>query len=445
MTMPGRAHSSVDPGTLSVCDRDPDSAVFHGPDGIVTAREFLAQASGQAAVIDAEAGHGQAVANMARDRGLLAQGLAAALLAGRTTLLGGDRDTLENCLVLSEGIPEAEAFRCIDLTQRRRCGDQSWSDPSKTAIAVRVFTSGSTGQPVGHAKRWQALAARTRAAALQFGLDRSRPASIVGTIPANHMYGLETTVLLPLHAPACSWTGPAFYPDDVRQALIIMPEPRILVTTPLQLRVLLESGAVLPPLASIISASAPLSTELADAAEQRWQTRVLEIFGATEVGSIASRRTVEQRPWRLYPGVRLIRQDGLVLVEADGALPEPLQDDVQLLDDRHFRLLGRRSDLVKVGGRRASLEGLNAVLAAIDGVEDGIFVPPDDKEASGPAARMQVYVVAPGRRAPDILSALRLRIDPAFLPREVVLLDRLPRNAMGKLPRQALRALRTAR
>jgi acyl-coenzyme A synthetase/AMP-(fatty) acid ligase len=51
------------------------------------------------------------------------------------------------------------------------------------------------------------------------------------------------------------------------------------------------------------------------------------------------------------------------------------------------------------------------------------------------------FVVAPGRARSQILAALRARLDPVFLPRPLVLVDALPRNATGKLPRAELRAL----
>jgi len=50
-------------------------------------------------------------------------------------------------------------------------------------------------------------------------------------------------------------------------------------------------------------------------------------------------------------------------------------------------------------------------------------------------------VVAPRLDAPAIIRALRLRIDPVFLPRPLLMVERLPRNATGKLPQHTLRAL----
>jgi acyl-coenzyme A synthetase/AMP-(fatty) acid ligase len=51
------------------------------------------------------------------------------------------------------------------------------------------------------------------------------------------------------------------------------------------------------------------------------------------------------------------------------------------------------------------------------------------------------FAVAPGRTAGEILAALQQHIDPAFLPRPLHLVDALPRNATGKVPREALLAL----
>jgi acyl-coenzyme A synthetase/AMP-(fatty) acid ligase len=257
------------------------------------------------------------------------------------------------------------------------------------------------------------------------------------------MYGFETTVLLPLHAACSAWCGPAFYPADIRTALAAVPGPRVLVTTPLQLRALLSAATALPALDRIISATSPLDEAMAAAAEQAWQTTVSEIFGATEVGSIASRRTTAGPEWMPYPNIRLLARGEQLLVQASGTDDSVLDDIVALLPDGRFRLVGRRSDVVKLGGRRASLAGLNRELVAVAGVEDGVFVPPDAGDHQA-AARMMAYVVAPGAEAAFILAALRERIDPVFLPRRIVHVDRLPRNELGKLPVAALHALRKA-
>ena len=306
-------------------------------------------------------------------------------------------------------------------------------------IAAIVATSGSTGAPALHPKPWGTLVTCTEAAADCFGWAGPETVSIVGTVPPQHMYGFETTVLLPLHAQASSYAGSNFFPYDIAQALAAVPAPRVLVTTPLQIRTLLAARQALPATELVISATAPLPAEVAPEAEQAWGTRVLEIFGATEVGSIASRRTVAGDVWRTYRTVRLRPEDedGIAVRVPYLAGEVLLADRFAVLDQGSFRLLGRRADLVKLAGKRASLAGLNAILCSIDGVEDGVFFAPDDIDENN-KARLSAFVVAPNRTADEIIAALRARVEAPFLPRRVVRMPALPRNDVGKIVRSAL-------
>jgi len=124
-----------------------------------------------------------------------------------------------------------------------------------------------------------------------------------------------------------------------------------------------------------------------------------------------------------------------VKVHAPGAEPVILNDLIEILSDGRFRLQGRREDLIKVGGKRDSLTGLTAILLEMDGVIDGAFVMP---ASLADAARPLVIAVAPGLTAKAILGALRQRVDPAFIPRRVILVDSLPRDALGKLTKARL-------
>jgi len=435
-------------------DRPLGAALFYWHGRPVAAAAFLHDAAVLAEALP-DAGH---MVNLCRDRYAFAVAFAAALLRGQVCLMTGDRSAA-GLAALTERFPSTYAAvdepACLPTPTCpvRPAGQQPAACPRVPLIpadqlAALVFTSGSTGAPVPHAKLWGALVARSRAAAVQFALSKTAPAAVVGTVPPQHMYGFELTVLLPLHAPAASWCGPAFFPGDVDAALAAVPAPRILVTTPLQIRAYLHAGTGLPPMEAAISATAPLDAALAAEAEARWQAPMLEIFGATEVGSIASRRTLDGDAWTAYPGVALQQDAGATLVSAPWASPVELADQVEHLgpagsaarQPERFRLLGRRSDLVKLGGRRASLSGLNRILLGLEGVADGAFLAPDDLDQRA-TARLLAVVVAPRRSPGSILAELRGRVDPLFLPRRVICVDALPRNELGKLPRQALLAL----
>ena len=294
--------------------------------------------------------------------------------------------------------------------------------------AAVVFTSGSTGEPVAHHKTWGALAERSVDAATCFGMTASRTVSIVGMVPPHHMYGFETTVLLPLHAPATAWCGAAFYPEDVAAALRAVPEPRVLVTTPLQIRALLQASVQLPPLARIISATAPLFRRYGRGSpRQRWNTRCSRSSApprSARSRAGARSRAISGQPIPASVSAPTTPDGEPVEAGPSGPFAEPreLSDVVEMLDARHFRLLGRRADMIKLGGRRASLAELNRILTGIEGVLDGQFVAPEDLDRR-PTARLLVFVVAPERTADDILAALRGRIDPPFLPRRVIRVD----------------------
>jgi acyl-coenzyme A synthetase/AMP-(fatty) acid ligase len=198
----------------------------------------------------------------------------------------------------------------------------------------------------------------------------------------------------------------------------------------------------MPPIGHIVSATAPLGEELAARCEALWQTRVLEIYGCTETGQVAARRTVDGPWWHALPGVAVEeRDDGFWAGGGHITKPAPLADRLSLRDARTFLLEGRTTDLVNVAGKRTSLAALNHALLAVDGVIDGTFFVPDAVEAGGREARLLAFVVAPDRTRKQILEGLRSRMDPVFLPRPLVLVDALPRNPTGKLPRAELHAL----
>jgi acyl-coenzyme A synthetase/AMP-(fatty) acid ligase len=259
----------------------------------------------------------------------------------------------------------------------------------------------------------------------------------VATVPPQHMFGLETSVLAPLLVGACTYAGRPFYPEDVRQALALADTPPTLVSTPLHLRACVAAALEWPPVQQVISATAPLDRDLAANVEQIMRTRVTEIFGCSEAGSFASRMSAMECDWQMYPGM-VIEQAGEKAQISGGHLPEAisLSDHLQILSSTSFRFVGRHSDMIKVAGKRASLSELNIKLNSIPGVSDGIFVMREQQQNS--VSRLLALVAAPGLDVAEIQQALAASIDPVFLPRPLLKVEALPRNDAQKLPRQAL-------
>ena len=384
--------------------------------------------------------------NLCEDRYLFLLALCACLARGFRCLLPPDRlaNTIEQVAASNPGAlciadnPVPDLSLPLWTLREPHAPDEDIGTlpkiPSDRECLV-AYTSGSTGRPQPHPKRWGDLMLGAVLAARRFGIGPET--TLVATVPAQHMYGLELSIMLPLAMGAATESSRPFFPDDVRRALAQVPGPRVLVSTPVHLAACAGSAIDWPAVDFAISATAPLSAEQARYVEGRMGTRVFEIYGCTEAGSLASRRTGDGPVWHWYDTVRATPTDSGTLVEGD-FLPEPvpLADMLEFEDDGGFRLLGRSREMLKVAGKRASLADLNLKLTGIPGVLDGVFVAPE--EDGSEVGRLAAVVVAPGLGRESLLRELRRLIDPAFLPRPLVLVDSLPRNEAGKLPRHRL-------
>jgi acyl-coenzyme A synthetase/AMP-(fatty) acid ligase len=405
----------------------------------VSAGEFLADVAAVAARLPA-----RDAINLCEDRYAFLVALCAVACRGHASLLPSSRapqaigETLANH-------PGSYALNDADLPPLGVHGHHREVPmiPAEQVVVVG-FTSGSTGQPTPNAKRWGAFHASNARNLDAFeailGLGTDSFAQIVATVPPQHMYGIELSILLPLLGPFAVHAGRPLFPADVASALAAVPAPRVLVTTPVHLGALLRDPQQLPPLAAITSATAPMPRELAAAAEARYGAPVLELFGSTETCVIAQRRCALGEDWRLRPGVSLRPQpDGTLVDAAYFEQPVVLADLIEMLPDQRFRLCGRHADLVEIAGKRASLSDLGRRVAALAGVEDAVVFQLDEPDAAG-VRRIAALVVAPARCEAELLQELRTAIDAAFLPRPLRKVAALPRNETGKLPRAALLA-----
>jgi acyl-coenzyme A synthetase/AMP-(fatty) acid ligase len=309
-------------------------------------------------------------------------------------------------------------------------------------VAAYVFTSGSTGLPVAHRKTWGRLVVNVQSEGQRLGVVPGSHYTMVGTVPPQHMYGFESTVLIAMQNAAAFESGKPFYPADIERTMARTPRPRALVTTPFHLRAFLTEIATPSPIDLLVCATAPLTAAIAVEAEQKTQARLLEIYGSTETGQLATRQTSQTSDWTTFEGIQIAQTQGKPF--ASGAQIEgsvEVNDVLELISERVFILHGRTVDMVNVAGKSTTLGHLNHQLLSIPGVEDGaFFVPNEATEGVGNTTRLAAVVVAPTLSLEALQQALRRKIAPAFLPRPLKLLPSLPRNSTGKLPREALLA-----
>jgi acyl-coenzyme A synthetase/AMP-(fatty) acid ligase len=422
------------------------------PQGALSAGEFLRGVLALAEALPAR----PYLVNLCEQRAHFLTAWCAAAVRGQTNLLPASRAPQvvsdaqasygDNHIVDDEGVR-----RVLDAAPDR----QPAAIPQIAAdhIIQIAFTSGSTGMPTAHAKQWGSLHFNTR-----FNAERIReclpasnpatPAAIIATVPPQHMYGTETSVLLPLLAGMTVHAARPLFPADLAAALAQVPGPRVLVTTPVHLRTLLASSQEFPQVSVVVSATAPMDAALALRVAERLQAPLLEMFGSTETCVIATRLTARESGWRLYPGVTVEPAVDHTWVRAPWFdQPTRLQDVVEIAGPGLMVLRGRNVDMIEIAGKRASLSDLTRRLLDIPGVRDAVVFQPADTEAAaqgvGRVQRVAAAVVAPTLSAADILNAMAQGVDPAFLPRPLLLVPELPRNEVGKTARaQLLQLLR---
>lgn len=393
------------------------------------------------------------VINVCQSRLSFITGFMAAMMKGQTTLMPSDmapmtlaavEDKYRDVYYLSDqaGLLEGKRGALVDISGAENYAPIKTPSFPSDFVAAITFTSGSSGAATCHPKSWGSLVAGAISSSRRF--TGGRPVNVVATVPPQHMYGFETSVMLPLMTGSATYAGKPFFPKDIELALNKVPSPRMLVTTPVHLKFLVSEKTDLPPIEFVISATAPLSTELAGAAENLFDTKVYEIFGCTEAGSIASRRTVETDIWQTLDGVLMKEVKGEFFASG-GHVPGEIKvsDQFELIDEKRFIHLGRISDMLNIAGKRTSLAYLNVKLGEIEGVEDGVFYSKEGVDTDGAITRLAAFVVAPALSEEEILKSLKQKIDPLFLPRPIRFVRNLGRNATGKLTRARLMELVT--
>jgi len=412
----------------------------------ISVEQFL----GDVSCLSASLPDRQYLLNLCADRYRFTVGFAAALLRRQVNVLPPNEtpDMIGRvvsrypdvyCLSDQDGTPGASSLETLRFPERLHGGSPLPQVPvvTETQVAAIVFTSGSTGEPVPYPKTWGNLVRVALAETDALGLRLQPGMAMLGTVPQQHVFGLESTIMLTLQGGFALHARRSFYTADIRSDLASLPRPRGLVTSPVHLRVLLAEPNDLPPADFLLCATAPLSPQLAAEAEARFAAPLYEIYGCTESGAVASRRTVKTVEWCALADVALHADARGTWVKGGHVEADVLLADVIELRGRgKFLLHGRTADLVNIAGKRTSLAYLNYHLNSIDGVRDGAFAVPE--QAGEGVTRLVAFVVAPGLTSEAVMGALRQRIDAAFLPRPLCLVDALPRNATGKLPYQEL-------
>ncbi|NVK56208.1 MAG: acyl-CoA synthetase [Alteromonadaceae bacterium] len=446
------------PNTFPLVTRQPNDHIAYltqpiaaiGLDrGIITTNQFVAHVS----LVAKSLPTGKYAINLCENRYLFLVGFCAAIMRGDVNLLPPNKNTATQqelsedyaeCYIVHDGCDTQEGMPALDILSIALGSDNHGQEVipliADAQLACISFTSGSTGKSKPNLKYWHTLH-RSSAINYEFMVpDCSCTVYQLATMPAQHMWGLETSVLLAMFSDICMSDAKPLFPRDIYNTLAMLPQPRMLVSTPVHLRALHASAASPEPLHSVLCATSPLTVELAKEIEEAFSAPLREVYGCSEVGSMAVRQTAVENSWLKFSGIHFSRQANTTTATAEH-LPEAteLQDVIQLQQDNRFVLAGRASDLVKIAGKRGSLFTINQTLLRYKGLEDGIVFYPQG--ANQVTRLVAIVALKDGVQKTDLLAFLKQHLDSAFVPRPVYVVDALPRETNGKLLRKSIDAL----
>jgi malonyl-CoA/methylmalonyl-CoA synthetase len=290
---------------------------------------------------------------------------------------------------------------------------------------------------------------------------------LLHALPLYHIHGL----FVALHCALLSRTKILFHVSfNARAALDALQNATVMMGVPtFYTRLLAEPGLNRESVRNVrlfVSGSAPLLTDTFESFEQRTGHRILERYGMTETGMIASNPLHgERRPGTVgppLPGVHVRiadPQDGVGIVEVKGPnvfkgywnMPDKtkaefrddgyfITGDMGLIDnDGYVHLVGRAKDLIISGGLNVYPKEIEDAIDALNGViESAVFaIPhPDFGEAVAAAITLQKDSTLTGDA---IIATLRTQLASFKCPKRVYVLDELPRNAMSKVQKAVLR------
>jgi acyl-coenzyme A synthetase/AMP-(fatty) acid ligase len=321
---------------------------------------------------------------------------------------------------------------------------------SDRVIAI-VYTSGSSGAHQACPKTARQLLGEALTLAERFAVGPAQ--RVLSTVPPHHLYGLLFGVLVPLCAGASFIRETPLHTETVA-AVARRLAADMLVSAPVHLRSLtLLSPGELPPLARVFSSGAALPPETARLLGTRLGLWVTEIYGASETGGIAWRRHAPGKPagdlpWEPLPGISVAADEGggLLLsspfLPPDAATPLACADQIDLAADGRFRLLGRRDDVLKIGGKRVALAELEQRALALPEVADVAVAMLTVGEPRGHEIVAAIVPTDPRHDPAALIAHVRHGLlqwfDPVVVPRRIRVVPTLPREASGKLTRANL-------
>lgn len=340
-------------------------------------------------------------------------------------------------------VPAHDDRQAALLTTSLRAGE-----PIDDDVAAVVSTSGSTGTPKGALLTASALIAGAEATHRRLG----GPGRWLLALPGYHIAGLQVLVRSVVAGTTPVSVPPSASADELASAIgLLGPGRRYASLVAVQLDKALgdpEAAAALAGLDAVLIGGGPMPAGVAERAAAAG-IPVVRTYGMSETtgGCVYDGVALDGVTVRLDKGRIVLGGATVAKGYRNPVSPDPFveagwfrTDDIGAVDHSGvLRVLGRIDDAISTGGLTVLPQLVEAALATHPAIADcAVFGVPDERLGQRVTAAL---VLAPGATAPEV-SDLRAQVsqtlDATAAPREVHIVDELPRRGIGKLDRRAL-------
>ncbi|KLI21797.1 AMP-binding protein [Brachyspira hyodysenteriae] len=336
----------------------------------------------------------------------------------------------------------------LDEVFESSCNDK-WFDVLKETIIdenvyVNFYTSGSTGYPKLIEKTLKQFEAEATKIVNQF-TENIKDSLFLYTVPHYHSYGFVFAVLVPFMLEAKCINNRINYLETVNNFADY--EKITIVTTPAFLKRIDKSSLKIKSNWYLFSSTGMLEEKVNDLCKKIFGTDVTEIYGSTEAGAMAYRRRSENQLWTRLSVVKLKVDENGSIECCSGYTGENVWihvgDVVNMKNEDEFELLGREDSIVKIEGKRISVQQIDRQILMDKHFKDSytIYCKSDKRE----------YIVSfivmnnKNRNSEDmkkyVIDYLKGYFETVVLPKKIYFVDSIPRSEIGKIDRKALDAI----
>lgn len=317
---------------------------------------------------------------------------------------------------------------------------------------VYFFTSGSTGKPKRIKKTMAMLLAEVEYHVRTHAKQISESPVVVASIAPHHMYGVLWRVLFPMIAKLSVDIDMIFTPEELIEKQSVY-DKIMFITTPSFLDGITRYGAQYDFPANcigIFTSGSLLDIKTATSAYNLFGVSPFEVFGSTETGGVAYRQQKNTADWTIFDDVHIAIVDGRIEVNSPYSFQNPylMSDAVDMIDVRHFRLLGRADRIVKIAEERISLPDMEKWLGDNKYIARAYCAAMHKGNRDIIGCMMELTdvgaakIIAMGRRAfiDEIKKYLSGFVPTVALPRCIRIVNQIPTNPQGKFVKNEILA-----